>query len=175
MYLIFSTSHNPGSRSRAMAQYAEKSFQRLELPCQLIDLAQMNLPECDGDACYEHPTVMPLRELIGAAKAVLIASPIYNYDVGSAAKKLVELTGNAWENKIVGFLAAAGGSTSFMAVMSFANSLMLDFHTLVVPRFVYASEESFDGLEISDPGVTSRIDTLVAEVRRLASALDDTP
>ena len=42
-----------------------------------------------------------------AADAILLAVPIYNYDVNAAAKNLVEHTGSAWENKIVGFLAAA--------------------------------------------------------------------
>jgi NAD(P)H-dependent FMN reductase len=102
-------------------------------------------------------------------RRVLPAS--YNYDFSSSAKKLIELTGKAWQRKVVGFLAAAGGQTSFMSVMGFANSLMLDFRTLVVPRFVFATEESFEGLEISDPSVIARIDDLVAETHHLASAL----
>lgn len=173
MYLIFSTSLNPGSRSRAMAHSAAVAFERLQLEHELIDLAQYNLPECDGDACYQHPTVCALRESIVKARAILIASPIYNYDFSSSAKKLIELTGKAWQRKIVGFLAAAGGQTSFMSVMGFANSLMLDFRTLVIPRFVFATEESFEGLEISDPGVIARIDDLVAETHHLAMALSN--
>ena len=109
MYLVFSTSLNPGSRSRAMAQIAATTFRRLELEHELIDLAQLDLPDCDGDACYQHSAVRSLQERIRNASAVLIASPIYNFDMSSSAKKLIELTGNVWENKIVGFLAAAGG------------------------------------------------------------------
>ncbi len=171
MYLVFSTSLNPGSRSRAMAQIAATTFKRLELDHELIDLAQLHLPDCDGEACYQHPAVRSLQERIRNASAVLIASPIYNFDMSSSAKKLIELTSNAWEDKIVGFLAAAGGQNSFMAVMSFANSLMLDFRTVVIPRFVFATEESFEGLSLSDPGVQSRIDDLVAETHRIASGL----
>ena len=48
-------------------------------------------------------------ELVAAARCVLLAAPVYNYDVNAAAKNLVELTGRAWEGKVVGLLLSAGG------------------------------------------------------------------
>jgi FMN reductase len=38
-------------------------------------------------------------------------------------------------NKVVGFLCAAGGKSSYMSVMRLANSLMLDFRCLIIPHF----------------------------------------
>jgi NAD(P)H-dependent FMN reductase len=73
---------------------------------------------------------------VNSARAVIIATGIYNYDANAAVKNLVELTGDAWENKVVGFLCAAGGMSSYMSIMSLANSLMLDFRSIIVPRFV---------------------------------------
>ena len=48
--------------------------------------------------------------MIEAARVIIVATPIYNYDANAAAKNLVELTGSAWEDKTVGFLCAAGGA-----------------------------------------------------------------
>ena len=75
----------------------------------------------------------------------MIATPIYNYNVSSSAKNLVELTGKAWTDKVVGFLCAAGGRGSYMGCMGLANSLMLDFRSLILPRFVYATGDPFAG------------------------------
>ena len=63
---------------------------------------------------------------------------------------MIELTGSAWEDKIVGFLCAAGGMGSYMSVMAYANSLMLDFRCVIIPRFVFATGEGFDGDNIID-------------------------
>ena len=35
---------------------------------------------------------------------------------------MIELTGSAWENKIVAFLCAAGGHASYMSVMAYATA-----------------------------------------------------
>ena len=39
---------------------------------------------------------------------IVLATPVYNYHVSAATKNLIELTGSAWEDKLVGFLCAAG-------------------------------------------------------------------
>jgi FMN reductase len=96
--------------------------------------------------------------------------PIYNYDVSASAKNLVELTGSGLEDKVVGFLCAAGGHSSYMSVMSFANQLMLDFRCLVLPRFVYATAEAFDRSGVKDPEIQERIDQLAGEAMRIADA-----
>ena len=46
------------------------------------------------------------------------------------------MAGRAFTGKPVGFVCAAGGRSSYMAVLGLANSLMLDFRCLIVPRFV---------------------------------------
>ena len=116
-----------------------------------------------------------LREKIQNAKGILFAVPIYNYDVNAAAKNLIELTGDAWTNKVVGFLCAAGGKGSYMSVMSLANSLMLDFRCLIIPRFVYSTGEDFEEGEITDPNVRDRVSELAKELDRICMALSKQP
>jgi NAD(P)H-dependent FMN reductase len=64
---------------------------------------------------------------------------------------------NAWEDKIVGFLCAAGGEASYMSVMAYANSLMLDFRCVIIPRVVFATSEAFDGENITDKEIRVKV------------------
>ena len=84
---------------------------------------------------------------------------------------MVELTGSSWEDKIVGFLCAAGGMNSYMSVMAFANSLMLDFRCVIIPRFVYATGNAFDDDKLKDEKVATRIEEVAAELIRFGQAL----
>ena len=70
-----------------------------------------------------------------------------------------------------GFLCAAGGMGSYMSVMAYANSLMLDFRCVIIPRFVFATSDAFDGDNISDNKVVKRIEALADELVRFTKAL----
>lgn len=161
--LVIGGSLNPGSRSQALATAAIESFaKREDVRCEFVDLRQTELPLCDGAAAYGHPNTQALQKLGAEADAVLLTTPIYNYDVNAAVKNLVELTGRSWSEKPVGFLCAAGGKGSYMALMGLANSLTLDFHCLIVPRFVYTVGTDFEDGRVSSPEVLRRIDQLCA-------------
>lgn len=171
VFVVISTSLNPVSRSRVLAQIAhEQITARTDGNSRLIDLAEVQLPVCDADSCYGHPNVVELGQAISSAQGILIATPIYNYNVSSSAKNLVELTGKAWTDKVVGFLCAAGGRGSYMACMGLANSLMLDFRSLILPRFVYATGDAFEGNQIGDSEITSRIDSVIEQMMAISRA-----
>jgi NAD(P)H-dependent FMN reductase len=162
-YLIVSGSLRTNSRSRTLAQYLTDCYQSQGIAARLIDLRSVPLPFCDGEAAYDHQSVLALSKIISEARVVIIATPIYNFDASAALKNLIELTGESWEDKVVGFLCAAGGSMSYMSVMSLANSLMLDFRCLIIPRIVYATSDDFTDGCLSSSVVRER-------VRRLALA-----
>jgi NAD(P)H-dependent FMN reductase len=84
---------------------------------------------------------------------------------------MMDLTGDAWTGKTVGLACAAGGKGSYMAPMTVANSLMLDFRCLIVPRFVYAIGEDFEGDGAPAEELAARVDALVDEVLRIGTAL----
>lgn len=172
-YLILSCSLHPRSRSRIMARRLEECLQAEETI--LVDLAETPLPFCDGTSAYSDEAVQKLVSQVSAADGIFVASPVYNYDLSAAAKNMVELTGRAWTGKVVGLLCAAGGHGSYMAGMAFLNSLMLDFRTFVVPRFVYASGAAFDDGRVVDPAVDERIQELAGELVRVTTALAASP
>ncbi len=154
-----------------MGRIAFRYLQKIKTNCSWLDLAEMDLPLCDADACYAHPAAKKLSAAVAKADGVIVAAPVYNYDVSASAKNMIELTGNAWKDKIVGFLCAAGGMGSYMSVMAYANSLMLDFRCVVIPRFVFATSDAFDDDTVIDAKVTGRIEQVAAELVRFATAL----
>lgn len=170
-YLVVSCSGNPSSKSRRMGRIAFDHLERSKVDCTWIDLSAMDLPLCDANACYAHPGAKKLCAAVEMAEGVIVAAPVYNYDVSASAKNMIELTGSAWEDKIVGFLCAAGGMSSYMSVMAYANSLMLDFRCVVIPRFVYATGDVFDDDKLLDSKVAGRIEQVALELIRFTEAL----
>jgi len=174
-FLVISCSLNPNSRSRILARTAHARLLHAGADAEYIDLQDYVLPFCDGDACYDDPAVQDLARRIQDADGILLAAPVYNYDLSAVAKNLLELTGSAWTEKTVGILCAAGGRTSYMAPMAFANSLMLDYRCVVIPRFVYATEAAFRGGEVADEVILERIDEVATALVRFARALNPLP
>lgn len=168
-YLVISTSLNPNSNSRIMAKAVFEELSQKER-AKFIDLQDFPLPICDAGNCYADANVQELTSLISNARCILMAAPVYNFYLSAAAKNLIELTGRAWTDKLVGFLCAAGGKSSYMSVMNVANSLMLDFRCLIIPRFVYAEGSSFQAGQITDEAMQKRIVELADTSRRLINA-----
>jgi FMN reductase len=154
-----------------MGRVAFAHLQRRNVDCGWIDIRELDLPLCDADKCYGMPSSRQLSTAIEHADGILIAAPVYNYDVAAAAKNMIELSGSAWEGEIVGFLCAAGGAASYMSVMAYANSLMLDFRCVIIPRFAFATADAFDGERITDKKITQRIEQVAEELVRFTNAL----
>lgn len=174
MHLILSSSLHPTSRSRILAREVGARVESQGRSVEIFDLSQRVLPPCDGASAYGDDQVIALGQLIREAESVFIASPVYNYDLNAAIKNAVELTGKAWTGKVVALLLAAGGQGSYMSAMGLANSLMLDFRCLIVPRFVYSTGECFEGDQLADEDIGRRVDQLVAETLRIADAIGST-
>jgi NAD(P)H-dependent FMN reductase len=171
MILVISASLRKDSNSRILAQEAKRLLEQDGEEVTLLDLRDHPLPLCDGGAAYGHPSVALIGGLLAKASAVLVATPIYNYDANAAVKNLVELTGDGWENKPVGFLCAAGGMSSYMSIMSLANCLMLDFRSIIVPRFVYATAKEFGDGRIASAELAGRVGDLARETARFGRLL----
>lgn len=169
--VILSCSLNPTSRSHRLALAAESCLRARAAAVTLVDLAEHDLPICDGRASFGHPSVKALTGIIQAAGAILVSSPVYNYDLNAAAKNVMELTGSGWRDKPVGFLCAAGGKASFMSPIGFANSLMFDFRCLIIPRFVYGTKSDFTESGAPGPELEARVEQLAGAAVDLSRAL----
>ena len=165
--IIISSSLSKKSQSRIMAEYIFNHLSSKEINTEMVDLRDYDLPLCDGDENSNTPIVKDLRSKISNAQGVLIATPVYNYNINASLKNLIELTGSAWRNKIIGFICSAGGKNSYMSVMSLANSLMLDFRCIIIPRFVYFDDESGQLDEL----IEKRLDQLCSELIHFVKGL----
>jgi len=152
-----------------MAKHLKKSFGKEDV--EFFDLQKKPLPMCDGDECYDLPEVLDFREKVKEADGIVMAIPVYNFNVSSGAKNIVELGGRMLYDKTFGFMCAAGGRNSYMSVMSLANSLMLDFRCYIVPKFVYATKNDFSDGKITNSEIKTRIEELGFEVIRVSKAL----
>lgn len=174
---VFSCSLHPQSRSFVMAQQAVADFESVGANARLYDLREYDLDFCGKPEARNHPALGELKSAVRDASAVIMAVPIYNFYVNAAAKNLIELTGREWIYKMVGFICAAGGQASYMSVMNIANSLMLDFRCLIVPRFVYATSGAFGkdrepDMFIESEDIRGRIRELAEMTTTLAGAVD---
>ena len=166
-YLVISTSLREGSRSKIMAKALSDKISDVDF----FDLQSNPLPMCDGDKCYDLPEVIDFREKVKNAKGIIMAIPIYNFNVSSGAKNVIELGGKKLYDKVFGFICAAGGKSSYMSVMSFANSLMIDYRCFIIPKFVYALKSDFDEDEITSSDIKERISELGKDLIRISEAL----
>ncbi len=160
---IISSSLNPTSRSHLMAREAEACITELGHSFQTLKLADFDLPICDGGMAYQAPDVKKITAIIEASDGILLVTPVYNYDGNAAIKNVIELTGAVWADKPVALMCSAGGERSYMALMPLANSLMLDFRCVIVPRFVYAVESDFDKAKstLVNPAINKRIKNVI--------------
>lgn len=173
---IISGSLHPQSRSYVLACRLEEAVQKRGAETDLIDLRDYDLPLHTGTGDCKTPEVLALVERMQAVDGVAVAAPIYVYDTNAAVKNFVDLTGRAWSDKPVGLLCAAGGRSSYMSIMGLANSLMLDFRCVIVPRFVYATGGDFANdrtaeMSVESEEICERIDQLADALLQLAGAL----
>ncbi len=165
--LIIATSLDPKSRSFLLAEATFQEALKHDVYCRLLDLRELPLP-LSGNFDMETPeVVVRMKNEFSWATHLLFAVPIYNWDVNAAAKNAMEwLTEAELAEKPVGFLCAAGGASSYMSVMSFANSLMLDFRCWIVPRIVYAVSTDFSETGVENPKIKERIAGVVQDLLR---------
>ena len=150
-----------------MAKCLQKKIDDVEF----FDLQKNPLPMCDGDECYDLPEVLAFREKVENAEGIVMAIPVYNFNVSSGAKNVVELGGRMLYDKTFGFICAAGAKSSYMSVMSLANSLMIDFRCYIIPKFVYATKHDFKNNKIINSDIEERIEELGKELIRVSNAL----
>jgi FMN reductase len=174
-YLVLSCSLNEKSRSRVLARAAAARIEDAGGEANFVDLREHPLPLCDGGMTALHASAQLLARYIMESDGVFLACPVYNFNISSSVKNLVELTGNAWHDKVVAIVCATGGDASYMAHMSIANSLMLDFRSVIVPRFVHANELEVTTEQIVSAETERRLNETVALFLRIARALGPVP
>lgn len=170
--VLVSTALKPGSKTRTAADHMAARLTQEGMSIDLVDLATDPLPACDGFTCYQDERVHVMTRRVRAADLIVVCFPVYNYQPNAAAKNFVELTNDAWKDKVVTFVANAGGDRSFLAPLPLANALMVDHRCVIVPQFLYLPPAAFDatGRVQLDPLASEVFEQQVAAAVRLARA-----
>lgn len=163
--LILSTSLSSQSRSRILCRYAYQTAQQRRLDAGLVDLQDHRVLPYGMEGSKGLDIIG--KEMEGAS-AFLIGHPLYNFNMSAILKAVLERFGEHFEGKVAGLMVAAGGRHGYMSVMSVATTLMLDFRTWVVPRFVFASRDEFEAEEIPSNDIRSRVEQLLIATYRAA-------
>ena len=162
---VVSTSLSVESRSRMLCRHAFTWAREKRMKATWIDLRDYRvLP-------YGMEGSEGLEEIVARlepATGIIVGFPLYTFNMNSTLKALMEHCGSCFEEKVVGIMAAAGGRSSYMSVMSIAQSLMLDFRAWIVPRHVYAVKGNFADGRIVHSGVCQRVEEMVEIVHRTA-------
>lgn len=169
---IINSNLAPGGKSAHLVEALAERFEKGGHEAAAYHAGDLSLPACDGTTCYGDEKTIALTANLAEAEALVLVSPIYNYDLNAAAKNLIELTGSSWKGKAVGLVCQAGGEKSYLAPVSFMNSLSIDYRCLVSPRFVYVTRSEFaeDNTLAGDSPVHERLDFLAKELPVLAEA-----
>lgn len=164
---IIATSLNADSKSQHLAEQFEGLVQAEGIPVERIDLRTLEMPFAGSPGGWEAPDVIRLEKAVSRASHVVFAVPIYCYDVNAAAKNVIELVGRSFTKKVVGFICSAGGQGSYMSVIGLANHLMLDFRSVIVPRFLYVSKQSWEAEGALDAEITDRMHLLFRDLQEV--------
>lgn len=179
--IVISGSLSPHSKSRILAEETRKILSRGDAEVRYIDMREQDLPDFDHNKCYQHPSVDEVTNQLAWAQAIVIATPVYNWNSSASIKKLIENTGTddtgrkcrAWEDKVVTFLCSGGIPQSYMAFLSMANSLMFDYKCIINPHIVFAVEDDFSNNAIRNPKVQERLERVMAITIELTECLKD--
>jgi len=169
---VINTNLAPGGKPAYLAETLAALFTGADHEVTLVHLGELDLPACDGYVCYQNAATISLTESLASVEAIVLVSPVYNYDLNAGAKNLIELTGSSWKGKAVGLVCLAGANRSYLAPLGFLNSLGIDYRCLVSPRYVYVTRSDFDGgNELSvDGDIYKRLRFLATEMPVLAEA-----
>jgi len=164
---IIASSLSETSKSQALAALLETRLAQAGVPCRRFDLRTLELPLAGPADSWGSADASALAAAVESSSHIVFAVPVYCYGVNAAAKNVIDLIGRSFTGKVVGFICSAGGAGSYMSVVGFANQLMLDFRSVIVPRFLYVEPAGWDEDGTLKPEMRQRLDLLVSDLRQI--------
>ena len=144
--------------------YARENYGDVEY----LDLRETRIQNLEGfEAEYDEITVKTVK-LVENSRVFILGCPVYNGLLGSALKNLFEFVDyGALEGMVAGFILKAGRNVSFLQVHGQLQAMMNYFRIISNPRAVYATNEDFDGMKLTNIEINNRIKRLINETIRI--------
>jgi FMN reductase len=168
LLMIVGAATPPGRLAAAIAMAADAARVGGDVAVDILNLAETPIEICDGRAleAYGAATQQAVAR-IAAARAVLIAAPVYRASFPGVLKNLLDTTPvEALQNKPVGILAMGGSPHHYLAVDGQLRQVLAWFGAMVAPTSVYLTGGDFrDGQLASESArndLTALTRTLIA-------------
>jgi NAD(P)H-dependent FMN reductase len=120
--LIIIASTRPGRIGKPIGDwFAQRAEQHGGFEVEVADLAEIALPFHDEPAhpmtqVYEHQHTKDWSAQVGAADAIVMVTPEYNYSFNAPLKNAIDYLNHEWRYKPVGFVSYGGVSGGIRAV-----------------------------------------------------------
>lgn len=155
----------PGRLRRAVAE----GLERRPVPGELLDLADLELPFADGS--QPEGDAQRVIDRVGAARSVVLATPVYRGSLTGSLKNLLDLLPvEALEAKPVGLLAMGATPHHFLGAERHLRDVLSFFGAQVTPVAGYLTSRDFADGEPTEAAAQA-VDALLADVDRLRGAL----
>lgn len=104
----------PGSYTQQALKVAAQRVEALGAEVKILDLRSLDLPFCDGGKDYpDHPGVEKMRQAVGEADAIILATPEYHGSVSGVLKNALDLMSfTEFTDKVTGVISILGGQSN---------------------------------------------------------------
>ncbi|MFO7832500.1 MAG: NADPH-dependent FMN reductase [Halohasta sp.] len=141
---------------------------------ELLDLREYDLPPFNADRDQPGDS-QRLVDRVGAADAIILASPMYHGSYSGVLKNALDYCGfDEFEGKTVGLLAVSGGSFP-ITTLEHLRSVCRALDSWVLPHqaAIPNVHSAFENGEFVDEGIEARVDTLGRRVVEYADIEPD--
>lgn len=125
------------SYTRKALAVALSGAEELGATTKLIDPRDYKLPLCDGNENEEQypPGVFQLRQDVGNAQGILLATPEYHGGFSGVLKNALDLMGfDEFEGKMVGLVGVSGGRMGAFSALHALRDICRALHAWVIPE-----------------------------------------
>lgn len=161
----------PGRLHAALAGAVERARER-GAEADLLDLGQWRLSFADGrDPAALGDDSGAVVEAVAAARALVVATPVYRGSLTGALKNLFDLLPvPALQGKVVGLVAMGASDHHYLGAERHLRDVLAFFGAVTMPVAVYLNSGGFaDGAPTA--ATESALDQLFAATREVAAAL----
>lgn len=167
MILLVSFSLNPKSKSfKAM----KKAYDYLKCKHEeviLVDIKNYPLAYYDGtEKVFEQQKVKELFSVFNSVEKVIIASPVYNYDVNAVLKNFIDLLSvirnknKNYKKQVIGIIGAMGSEKSFTCLLPTLSNLQFSLGFYLIPKIVMCVPKDFNENDEVESSLEARIQEL---------------
>jgi FMN reductase len=167
MILLLSFSLNPKSKSFKAVEKAYSYLKFKQKEVILINIKDYPLAYYDGtEEIFEQQKLKKLFNIFNNVEKVIIASPVYNYDVNAVLKNFLDLLSvirnknRIYKKQVIGIIGAMGSEKSFTCLLPTLSNLQFSLGFYLIPKIVMCIPKDFNENNEVESGLESRIQEL---------------